>query len=311
MAEEFCSYYLNGLGQVVQFHRTIQLSLGVLHFIFSPIAAFGNILVIRALLKASSIPANIKKLFLSLAVSDLAVRLFAQLMLAVVLRMATNGGHDFDLLCPKILTVCYFLLSLLVNASFLNVTAIAVDRLLSIYLHLRYREVQLVTSKRVIIALVSIWITSGVTASLFILLHDPNVNVNPFGGLVGLLLTTVAYIRIYRVVRHHQNQIHSQLQPQNAQAMELLREKMSPINALYFYVIFAGCYLPHFCSATLLTLDSDRISFWLAYYLTDFFRSSQFVVKSCGLLLAISRNSSNYEKDSEKIYSASLRLKME
>ena len=134
MAEEFCSYYLNGLGQVVQFHRTIQLSLGVLHFIFSPIAAFGNILVIHAMLKASSIPANIKKLFLSLAVSDLAVGLFAQLMLAVVLRMAANGGHDFDFLCPKILTVCYFLLSLLVNASFLNVTAIAVDRLLSLYL---------------------------------------------------------------------------------------------------------------------------------------------------------------------------------
>ena len=95
MAEQYCSIHLKGLGQLVQFHRTTLLLLCVLHFIFSPVAAFGNILVIRALWKASSIPANIKKLFLSLAVSDVAVGLFAQLILAVVLRMATDGGHNF------------------------------------------------------------------------------------------------------------------------------------------------------------------------------------------------------------------------
>ena len=269
MAEEFCTYYLNGLGQVVQFYRTIQLSFGVLHFIFSPIAAFGNILVIRALLKASSIPANIQKLFLSLDVSDLAVGLFTQLMLAVVLRMAANGGHDFDLLCPTILTLCHFFSFLLVSASFLNLTVIAVDRLLAITLHLRYQE--LVTSRRVIIALVSLWITSGVAASLFILLHNPNVNVNPFSGLVGLLLTTVAYIRIYTVVRRHQNQIHSQLHHQNKQAMELFREKKSAFNAMVFFIIFGACYLPYFCSAILLTTDSAQISFWLADQVTFFF----------------------------------------
>ena len=34
MAEEFCSYHLEVLGQLVQFHRTSLLSLCVLHFIF-------------------------------------------------------------------------------------------------------------------------------------------------------------------------------------------------------------------------------------------------------------------------------------
>ena len=109
MAEEFCDYNLKGLGQFVQFHGTAVYSLCVLNFIFSPVAAFGNILVIRALWKASSMPANIKKLFLSLAVSDLAVGLFAQLMYAMVLRMAANGENNFDLLCPTILTVFFFL----------------------------------------------------------------------------------------------------------------------------------------------------------------------------------------------------------
>ena len=269
MAEEFCSYYLKGLGQLVQFQRTSLLSLCVLHFIFSSVATFGNILVILALWKASSIPANIKKFFLSLAVSDLAVGIFAQLMFAVVLRMAADGGHNFDLLCPTILTVCYFFLSLLACASFLNVTAIAVDRLLAITLHLRYQE--LVTSKRVVVTLVSIWLASVVTTSIFVAVNSRSAIVIVICEFVGILLTTVAYIHIYRAVRHHQNQIHSQLQQQNAQAMELFREKKAAFNAVHFYVIFVSCYLPNFCSTILLITDSSQISFWLAFYVTFFF----------------------------------------
>ena len=194
MAVDFCSYRLKGLSQVVQFHRTSLLSFCVLYFILSPLAMFGNILAIRTLWKVSSMPAKIKKLFLSLAFSDLAVGLFAQLMYACVLRMAADGGHNFGLLCPTILTVCHFSLFLLGCASFLNVTAIAVDKLFAITLYLPYRE--LFTSKCVIIALVSIWITSGVAASLFVSLNIHNGMVVVIVEFVGILLTTVAYIRI-------------------------------------------------------------------------------------------------------------------
>ena len=270
MAEELCDYNLERLGQLLKFHGTAVSSLCVLNFVFSPVAAFGNVLVIRALWKASSMPANIKKFFLSLAVSDLAVGLFAQLMVAVVSRMAADGGHNFDLLCPTILTVCSFSLFLLAGASFLNVTAIAVDRLLALTLHLRYRE--LVTSKRVILALVSVWLTSSGSASLGVSLNTRNaLMVAVTVQFVGILLTTVAYIRIYRVVRYHQNQIHSQLQQQSAQAMELLREKKSALNTVYFYVIFVACYFPHVCCTILLTTDNTRITFWLANYVTCFF----------------------------------------
>ena len=269
MAEEFCNYHLERLGQLVQFQGNVVSSLSVLNFIFSPVAAFGNILAIRALCKASSIPANIKKFFLSLAFSDLAVGLFAELMHAIVLRMAVNGGHDFDSLCPTILTVCYLFSLILASASFLNLTAIAVDRLLAITLHLRYRE--LVTSKRVIATLVSIWLTSVATSLLVSLDNRNSMVVLSVLMVGGFLLTTLAYIHIYRVVRHHQNQIHCQLQQQNAQAMVLLREKKSAFNAVYFYVIYVACYLPYFCAAILLATDSDQVSFWLANHVSVFF----------------------------------------
>jgi len=269
MATQFCTNTLEEFAQLVSFKETLMLTLCVLNLFFSPVATLGNLLVIRALWKASSIPPTIRKLSLSLAFSDLAVGLFAQSMygviIAVMLRMATNGNYNFDFLCPTVLTIWHFCAFLLTCASFLNITAIAVDRLLAVSLHLRYQE--LVTSKRAVIALVSLWITSGVAASIYIALPNRNNITVVIVELVGLLLTTLAYIRIYKVVKYHRNRIQSQLQSPSVQATELLREKKTALNALFVYVVFVVCYLPHFCS----TMLSQIINFVAANRATFFF----------------------------------------
>ena len=146
---------------------------------------------------------------------------------------------------------------------------LSIDSSLSITLHLRYQE--LVTSKHVIKAFVSIWISSGGTASLSVAVTSKSAIVIVICGLVGILFTTVAYVHIYRVLRYHQNQIHSQLQQQNTQAIELFREKKAPISAVHFYVIFVACYLPNSCFTILFITDSSRISFWLAFHVTLLF----------------------------------------
>jgi len=61
--------------------------------------------------------------------------------------------------------------------------------------------------------------------------------------LVGILLTSLAYIRIYKVVRYHQNQIQYQLQLPNAQ---ILQEKKSAFNSL-----FVLCCFPSLLSSTI------------------------------------------------------------
>ena len=272
MAAKFCAHWLEELIQVVRYNRPFMVALCVSNLVFSLVATLGNLLVIRALWKASSISATMKKLFLSLAFSDLAVGLFAQLMFGVIIavmsRQAATGNYNFDFLCPTILTVYYFSLLLLGSASFLNVTAIAVDRLLAVSLHLRYQE--LVTSKRVITALVSLWLTSGVVASIFITLPDHSHMIAAITAFVGLFLTTVAYLRIYKVVRYHQNQIHHQLQQPDAQAPELLREKKSAFNSLFVYVVFLVCFLPHLCSLMFLINNSLQISLLLIEQVSRF-----------------------------------------
>ena len=54
-------------------------------FFFFVLTSLANLLVILTLWKASSVPANLKKLFLNLAVSDFAVGLFPRLMFGVII----------------------------------------------------------------------------------------------------------------------------------------------------------------------------------------------------------------------------------
>ena len=46
-------------------------------------------------------------------------------------------------------------------------------------------------------------------------------------ALVGCVLTTVAYVRIYKVVKYHQNQIYTLNRLQTAQTREALRQRKS------------------------------------------------------------------------------------
>jgi len=267
MALQFCGQKLKEYQIIFHLHENAIMTFCVLHLIFSLLATLGNLIVIRALWKASSIPDNLKMLFLSLAFSDFGVGLFGQLTLgvtfAVMLQTAANGNFNFDYLCPTVLTVCYALIYLLTCASFLTITAIAVDRLLAVSLHLRYQE--LVTSKRVIITIVSLWFSSGVATCIFSVIPNHNGILVATIEIVGLLLTTAAYIRVYKTVIHHQNQIQCQLhnQLQNSQEMEVIRQRKSALGTLFVYAVFVACFLPNLCCIMLLAFGRFRVSFLL------------------------------------------------
>ena len=246
--------------------------LSVLNLTFSIVATLGNLLIILALRKASSISTTLKNLFLSLAVSDLAVALIPQLMLgvnlAVMLHMEASVKDKIDAFCPEILIIYRFFVLFLASASFLTVTAIAIDRFLAISLHLRYQ--QLVTPNRVITALVLLWLVSASAASVFILIPENNLMVVAVIEFYGLFVTTAVYVHIYRVVKYHQNQILAQCQLYNDQAVMVLREKKSAVNAMFVYIVFIACYVPNSCCTILLLTDASRLSFKLANHVSVF-----------------------------------------
>ena len=275
MVENICNARSKDFAEVVIAYRGLMLSLSVLNLINSLVASIGNLLVIHALRKSSSISPNLKKLFLSLVFSDLAVGMFAEplygVMIAVVLSKTGSKNNSFNFnsyLCPTLITFSYFWASFLACASFLNITAIALDRLLALSLHLRYLEI--VTSKRVLITLVCLWATSGIFSAIFVLVYW----LGSAGALaiefIGLFLTAVAYSRIYQVLKYHQNRIQRHLQLQYDQAVELLRERKSAINSFFVYLVFITCYLPNLCTITFMLGKKPDISFVAAYHATSF-----------------------------------------
>ena len=194
MNEQFCIAKLGDFVQLVNFQKAFMLVFCLLNFVFSLVATLGKMLLIRALVKASSIPIIVKKLFLNLAISDLAVGLLVQLMAgiisAVMLNMASKGDYNLTPFCPVVLNVYSYVLFLLGTASFLTVTTIAIDRLFAISLHLRYQE--LITPKRVTIVLISLWLISCITAFIYILLPKRNEMVAAVISLIGYVLTTLS-----------------------------------------------------------------------------------------------------------------------
>lgn len=258
--QRFCNLELEELKQLVYFHRNFMLSFSVSYFIFGVVATLGNLLVILALWRASAMPSNMKKMFLSLAFSDLAVGSLAQLMYGAIvmelLWIEANGNHDFESFCPVVLTAAYFVSYLLAIASFLTITFIAADRLLAVSLHLRYAEIA--TSRRVVSGLTIVWLSSGIVTSTLILLPDHKIMVSVITEVVGLFLTTLAYIRIAKVVRYHQRQIQSQVQ--NAEANVILQHKRSALNALFVYTVFLLCYLPYLSYDILVMANSLGIT---------------------------------------------------
>ena len=271
MAEQNCRSLLDHWIKLVSYKRSFFLGFCVFNFVFSLVATLGNLLVIRVLMKNSTIPATVKKLLLSLAFSDLAVGLCSQLMTAVtsavMLKMASSGD-DLAFFCPTVLIVRSYFTYLLAVASFLNVIVIAFDRLLAVSFHLRYQE--LVTPIRVIIVLVSLWLTSYVCAFLYIFLPKDIEMAAAVISVIGYVLTTGAYVRIYKVVRYHQNQIYSQNQLQNTQTREAHKQRKSAYNSLFVSVVFLACYLPFLPSTILYSTNTSEISFLVAHFASIF-----------------------------------------
>ena len=141
------------------------------------------------------------------------------------------------------------------TASFWGVVTISVDRFLAFHFHLRYQE--LVTHKRVVAVIISIWLYSAFLSSMALWV-PPNIQslFISIGTVIGLLFTTLAYIRIYLAVRRHKNQIRVQ-QVQNAANFASLIK--SAVGKFYVFLVFLACYLPIFICLTAIAIYGPNV----------------------------------------------------
>ena len=248
MGNPFCEWSLLFSTQISE-HERIQstyIATCVLNSFLCYSAVMLNCVAIYAIRKTSSLPKTLKTLLLSLAVSDVGVGLLGQPFYTSILikwlQLSNPGCNTY-----KVFHIITYLFSL---ASFLSVVAVSVDRFLAIHLHLRYQE--FVTHNRVVSVVISIWVTSTfLPFSIFAVSLYIYSYIMVILDVLGAILITITYVRIYLIVRQHKNQIQV-LQVQQVahgnQAANLFSLIKSTVGIFYVYFVFLLCYLPYLIS---------------------------------------------------------------
>ena len=108
--------------------------------------------------------------------------------------------------------------------------------------------------KRVIAAVISIWLLSAIISSIVI--WNPLFIISRVAGFVNmtvcLILVVIVYWRIYIVLKRHKNHIQSlQIQEaqqgvQNGDLLNFLKLRKSALGKVYVFIVFLICYLPSF-----------------------------------------------------------------
>ena len=200
-----------------------------------------NIVTMYAMQKTASLPKTLKTLLFSVAISDVGIGLLAQPVYSSLLVKWLQLNHPS---CNNY-GVLYISANLFLASSFLSVVAVSVDRFLAIHLHLRYQE--LVTHKRIVIVVISIWVLSASVS--FTMFWELRAYINLFILAFGFIISFVAYIKMYLTVRRHKNQIQSLLAVDEAQIgimTNYVAVVKTTVGVFYVYLVLLASYLPHF-----------------------------------------------------------------
>ena len=219
----------------------------VFHSFLSYTTIILNIVTIHAIRKTASLPKPLRTLLLSLAASDVGVGLLVQPLYISSLVSCLKRKRIDCISNEGVLAVVI----LFCASSVFNVVTISVDRFLAVHLHLRYQE--LVTHKRVIAAVISIWLLSAIiSSSVFWDTYIISRVIWLVIMTVCLIVVVTVYWRIYIVLKRHKNQIRGlQIQEvqqgvQNGDLSNFLKLRKSALGTFYACIVFLICYLPSY-----------------------------------------------------------------
>ena len=237
-----------------------------------------NILTIHAIRKTALLPKPLRTLLLSLTASDVGVGLLAQPLFISILVSWLKRSRIDSISLEGLMAVMNFFCA----SSLFNVVTISVDRFLAVHLHLRYQE--LVTHKRVIAAVISIWLLSAIiSSSVFWDTYIISRVIWLVIMTVCLIVVVTVYWRIYIVLKRHKNQIQSfQIQEvrqgvQNGDLSSFSKVRKSTHGTFYVCIVFLICFLPSYIlSFIILSRPLNIISLYKVrlYTTTLFFLNS-------------------------------------
>ena len=229
--------------------------IAAINIFLSTSASLSNVLILISLQKVSTLHKPTKLLFQSLAVTDLFVGLILQpfhatFLLSLLTKMDTRATFYIEEINPFVsITLC--------GVSVLTSTAISVDRLLALYLGLRYRQV--VTMSRVRAFVASSWLIGVSCGSLQIWSSRIAWIIASICAALCMLTSIFSYTKIQILLRHRQIQIQvRQGQPSAGKiGLNIERYKATVSAIFWIQVTLLGCYVP-FCIVTVLRIFNEK-----------------------------------------------------
>ena len=199
------------------------------------ISIVGNCLVLAAMMRTPSLRSPSMLFLCNLAVSDVLVGFVVQPL------YIASGFTKIDSLDNL-----WFLLSFATcGISLCSITVISVDRFLALHYHMRYPT--LATKSRAILTLVLMWIVICILSGIYCLNRNVYFLVIALGVGFCLLISIVAYIGIFRIVRRQQLKIHTQQQAVKAATEDVsnMRQlKRSALSSFVFFIVMVLFYAP-------------------------------------------------------------------
>ena len=218
------------------------ICLSAFNIFLSITAVLGNILILVALRKVSSLHSPSKLLFRCLATTDLCVGLITEPATVVYWMSVIHAQWKLCRYAAVSSVITGYILS---SVSLLTASAISVDRLLALLLGLRYKQV--VTLRRTYVIVIIFWIMSAVASILYLL----NRLIPIWYGYILIplcLVTSIAsYTKSFLKLRHHKVQVlgHTQQeQPGQINPSSMERYGKAVSSALWVQCTLVACFLP-------------------------------------------------------------------
>ena len=238
---------------------TDKIIVSFLNSVFSIAACIGNSVILHVIRKTQELHSPSFVLLFCLAASDLLVGLICQPSF-VGFNLA-ELGNDSNVYCT--FAVIHGASSWTTSgASLLTLSAVSIDRLLAVTLHLRYNTI--VTVPRVVQTAVCLWVFSIIVVMLKIWIT--NWLVLPLVvTLLTFFVTTLSTLKIFQIVRRHQRQITQQQQSVQRNTINVLKCRKSAVTVLYVYGLFVISYLPVFVTMLIQAFTGLTKTIQIAY----------------------------------------------
>ena len=224
----------------------LQISSSVIIIIFLPVAVAGNSLILAVIWRSPSLRTPSYVILAALAFTDLLTGLVNQpLFVALQLTCFEKSRLSFILFASTVVDGCG---TYSINLTLTLLTTMSIER----WLHMTRRSLLTVRRSCLIVTGISVLLIPIVLIRFkgFRLVSDVIIYVLL---LFCIIATSTAYLKIFKIIRRHQQQVQANEYSQNSRqpAIDIVKYKKSVFSILYILGVFYFSYLPSVVIAVL------------------------------------------------------------